>query len=240
MTATGSGTGIAAPADDRPATATPPPPGRLDFGRLVAGLVLITLGTVWLLDVLDVARFRASVVLPALLTAVGVGLMIGSFRGPHPSLITVGILLAVATVFSALVPPEALRGGIGERTYVVDEVTELEPRYRVGLGDLTLDLSRLRLEDHRRVELSVGAGDLLVVVPPETVVTVDASLGAGEIVLFDETANGISVHRTFGPDDPGPAGAGPDGAGPAGAGPDGAGSLELHVDGGAGRIEVRR
>lgn len=209
-----------------PPTAPGPAPAAtgFDFGRVVAGLILAALGVVWLLDATDVVRARAGVVLPALLITVGVALVVGSWQGSHPSLITVGVLLAVATVFGALAPPEALRGGVGQRTYTVETMNQLKARYQVGLGDLTLDLSKLDLTGNRRVEVHAGVGDVVVVIPPEAEVTVDASVGAGEITLFDDDAtNGVSVRRTIRQ-------GGDDGS---------TGSLDLRIELGVGRIEVR-
>lgn len=196
---------------------------RFDYGLIVAGLVLVALGGVWLADVTDVVQLRASLILPGLLTVVGVALVVGSLTGPHPALGAVGILLAVATIFSALSPPEALRGGIGQRSWTVSDVTELKPSYEVGLGDLTLDLSGLTLDGDRAVQASVGAGNLVVEVPPGVTVRVEASVGAGDINLLGERANGLSVKRTINRE----------------GSVDTPGELLLDLQVGAGKIEVR-
>lgn len=195
---------------------------RLDYGHTVAGLVLVVLGAVWLADVADVVQLRASLLLPGLLTVVGVALVVGSLTGPHPGLLTVGVLLALATIFSALSPPEAFRGGIGQRTWTVSDVAELKPSYEVGLGDLTLDLSALTIEGDRSVQVSVGAGNLVVRVPAGVPVRVEASVGAGDISLFGEKANGLSVERTINREGPATA----------------PGQLRLDLEVGAGEIEV--
>jgi predicted membrane protein len=204
--------------------------GGFHLGRIVGGLVLVVLGALWLADVTDVLTLRAAIVLPALLVVVGLALVAGSFQGSHPTLVTIGVLLAVATVFSALSPPEALRGGIGSRRYTVTDPTELRSRYQVGLGDLTLDLSDLTLDHDRAVDVDLGAGDLTVIVPAGLAVTVDARAGAGEIVLFGQREDGLSVERHDSHQ----------GDGQAGGAAHHGGELDLDLEVGAGRIEVRR
>jgi predicted membrane protein len=200
------------------------PRARLHFGQIVVGVVLVVLGVVWLLDVLGAIDLRAAVVLPALLAAVGVALMMGSLRGPHPGLVAAGVVLTVITLFAALTPAEALRGGIGQRRYLVTRAADLRSEYEVGIGDLTLDLSSLDLTSSRSVTVTVGAGDLKVIVPDGIALAVEASSGAGEIVVLDERSDGLSPDVSY--RSPGYAEA--------------VVQLELDLELGAGRIEVRR
>lgn len=197
---------------------------RSNFGLIVTGAVLVVLGGAWLLDALDVVRLRAALILPGLLVLVGLALMIGSFDRPHPGLIPLGVLLTVATVFGALTPPEALQGGVGDRTWVVASAADLRERYEVGVGNLTLDLTQLPLTGTRTVRVAVGAGDLTVIVPSGTAVRAEASVGAGEVIVFDQRSDGLSVRRTVQTD-------GYDNA---------TNRLNLDLQLGTGTIEVRR
>jgi predicted membrane protein len=184
---------------------------------------LFALGTLWLLDLIGVLAVEAEVVIPSLLVAVGVALVLGARSGPHGWLITVGVLLTVATLFSAVAPTEALRGGIGERMHDVASVGDLESQYDLGIGEFTLDLRDLSLETGRTVVVAVGAGGLTVLVPEDLEVRIDATVSAGEIDLFDERADGLSVERSY--ESPGY---------------DVEGGLLLDLSVGAGRIEVAR
>lgn len=59
-----------------------------DAGAFLAGLVFAVLGVLFLLDTLDVARFRFEVVLPGILVALGVAVIAGAVmrsRGGSPS-----------------------------------------------------------------------------------------------------------------------------------------------------------
>ncbi len=73
--------------------------------------------------------------------------------------------------------------------------------------------------------LSIGAGELVVIVPPDVDVAVTASVGVGEVFLFTQQSGGPGIDRTL--TDLG-------GDGPGG------GSLDLTLDAGVGRVEVRR
>jgi hypothetical protein len=63
-------------------------------------------------------------------------------------------------------------------------------------GDITYDLTQLDLSGET-VEMSVdlGAGTLVVEVPDEVTVDLEASVGAGQIDAFGETTGGLSLTR---------------------------------------------
>ncbi len=191
---------------------------------ITTGIVLVLLGAAWLLSITDVIELRAAYVLPALLGVVGLIIAIGSLRRPQPGLIVLGTVLTVATGFAAVAPPEALRGGMGERAYAPTTAAELQSRYELGLGDLTVDLSDLELDEHRRVKVAIGAGNLNITVPEDLPLLITAETGAGEIVLFGEQDDGVGVERTYRSPDYNGAEA----------------RLHIEVDVGAGAIEVER
>lgn len=195
----------------------------LDFGLVVAGLVLLVLGTTWLLDVSGAVDMPAAVVLPSLLTAVGLAVMVGSFQGDHPGLVTTGVLLAVATVFAALAPAEALRGGMGQRDVAVTSPSQLESDYTLAVGQLTLDLRDLELDGARQVDISVGTGKLVVLVPRHLQVSVDAAVTAGEVHILGRRDNGVALHHSYHSNDS-----------------EADDRLHLDIEMGAGSIEVRR
>jgi len=160
-------------------------------------LVLVAAGALWLLDALDVFEVRAALVLPILLGIVGLALVVGSFDGPHSGLVVFGVFLTVAVVLAAVFPPNAFAGGIGERNYRITTQEELEPAYNVGMGAITLDLTDLSLTESTSVDVTVGAGEMLIRLPADVAVAVDASAGAGDVNLLGEQADGISVSRVY-------------------------------------------
>lgn len=194
------------------------------YGSVVLGAILVVVGSLWFLHAVDVIELQAAVVLPAVLAVVGLALIFGAFDGPHSGLVVFGVFLTVAVVASAVTPLEAWRGGVGERRHVVERQADLAPEYRLGMGDMLLDLSDLRLTESTTVRASVGAGTIRIDLPPGLAVSIEASVGAGEIDLFGETSEGIVVSKEY--------------ESPAFNGADVA--LTLDIDVSAGEIEVTR
>jgi predicted membrane protein len=174
-----------------------PAPQRGRYGAIVTGALLMVVGGLWLLDVTDVIELEAAMVLPVALGVIGLALIIGSFNGPHVGLIVAGVFVTIAVVAVAAIPPDAFNGGIGERNIRITNQANLAEQYNVGLGELTLDLSDLSMTESAEIAATVGAGDLTIMLPPEIPVDIDAAAGAGEIDLFGEIDNGISVSDTY-------------------------------------------
>jgi predicted membrane protein len=174
-----------------------PGPKRRPYGATVAGAVLVVVGGLWLFDAIDVIDLRVAFVLPAVLAVIGLALIIGAFDGPHAGLVVAGIFVSIAALAVAAAPPDAFHGGIGERDIRVTDQANLAARYDVGLGELSLDLSDLTMTESAEIDVTVGAGELTILLPPTIPVDIDASAGAGQIDLLGETGDGISVNRTY-------------------------------------------
>jgi hypothetical protein len=186
----------------------------------VLGVVLAALGVVWLLAAVDVFEVDVELWLGVLLVAVGAAVALlpsGIGRG---LLIVLGIVLALAGAAVATVDVD-LSGGIGEDTERPRSAAELEDRYDLGIGSLKLDLTGLELEEDATVDAEVGIGELIVAVPPDATVVVDAHVGAGDIQALGEEEDGFDadVEETF------------DGSGP---------TLTVKADVGMGAIKVQR
>lgn len=170
-----------------------PPSG----GRIAMGALLVVVGAVWMADRLDWIDIGAGMVLPLLVTAVGVTLLVLSFEGEHPGLVTLGVILAVLTLLTAVVPAEGFRGGIGERTYEPATSGAIESPYRLAIGSMQIDLSDLRVEGAVEIEADVGLGELLIIVPDDVAVDIEARSGAGEVRIFGERSDGIDVRDSY-------------------------------------------
>jgi hypothetical protein len=174
----------AAPADQRgPATAT-----------VLLGALLVLVGIGWLLDAAGVGvPWRA--LLPAALIAVGLACVAGAFRGRQHALMVVGVALtvvlsvAVAADWDLDVP---FAGGVGDRTERPTTPAELAS-YELGVGNLTVDLRRLRVPPGTTpVAARVGIGELVVELPQGVSVEVKAVSGLGEVHVLGQEEGGFA------------------------------------------------
>ena len=182
-----------------------PEPRRLSLGRIFAGVLLVAIGVLWLVEEFTDVDIPWSSVLPALLILVGAALMFGAGTGRHGGLVTLGVILSVVVMLSSAIDvlvDVPFSGGVGD-----NEVTPitLESEYRWAIGSMTLDLTEVIALDEvatgdGRVDISVGIGELVVIVPLGVSVWVEADAGLGEVVVFDQTESGVSPEVTVGDD----------------------------------------
>lgn len=179
------------------APAPPEPKPAVPFGRILFGVVLITIGLAWMADRFEWFDIEPGMLLPVALTIVGLGLIVGAFRGSHPGLITLGVVLAVLTVVTAFGPFDGFRGGVGDRTLRVTSASAIDSPYRLAVGNLTLDLRRLEITGPTEITADVGVGKLSVLVPAGTAVEIAGEAGIGEVDLFGDVRNGVGVSHDF-------------------------------------------
>jgi predicted membrane protein len=171
-------------------TSEPPAPRGPSFGTIVTGLILVALGVVWLLSTIDAIDVDLALSVPVALAVVGLAMIIGSFRGSHPGLVTLGVFLTIATLVVSFFPA-GFRGGIGEQNITVTQMEQLEERYDVAIGKIEFDLRSLEITNSVTIELTVGAGEILVRTPEDVALRVDGSVGAGEIQVRGERSEGL-------------------------------------------------
>jgi hypothetical protein len=187
-------------------------------------VLLVGLGVGWLLDVLDVGDFPWEIVLPSALIAVGLALLVAS-RSPtgHGGLMTAGVALTVVLVIGSAID-FPIGGGIGDREHRPASGSEVQGDYRLGIGQMTLDLSNVPTTAGMsvdRVRARLGIGKLVVIVPDTLPVRVEARAGIGNVTVFGLESSGLDVERT------------------ASSGADAAAPLELVLSVGLGQVEVR-
>jgi Cell wall-active antibiotics response 4TMS YvqF len=170
---------------------------RNSFGAILGGAILVLLGGLWMLDVAGAIELKWAIVWPALLTVIGVALIIGAWNGAHSGPVVAGLFLSIAVVAMAAFPLSSFDGGLGNRQYRVTQQTSLASSYEVGVGDLTLDLSDLRMVESATVQVSAGAGNLTVILPSSIPVDINGTVGAGEVDILGETGDGLSVTRHY-------------------------------------------
>jgi len=170
-------------------------------------------------DVVDAAY-------PALaLAVVGVMLVVGAWFGRAGGLILLGLVAAVVLVGTSVAEPRF----DGERRLVETptRALQVEDRYAVPAGQIRVDLSNIRdVErlDGRTIEVAANAGEIVVILPENIDVAIDADIAvAGEVDLLGQQrgGTGVSLERDVdgGVDAP---------------------SMELEIDLVVGKIEVRQ
>lgn len=185
--------GPGAPTMVLPAGSPSPPPQpphpalpkeRSVLGRLTVGVVLLVVGTLIALDLADVIVVEPVAVLASALAVVALGLLVGTLLGRARGLIALGIALVVLLIPVGAVP-DGLRvnRGAGEREYRPTSQTDLADSYELGLGKLTVDLRKLAISGDQNVDISLGMGEVIVLVPLDGAVDVEAQVGAGTIDL---------------------------------------------------------
>lgn len=177
------------------ATAIPPParptrPSRGDgsLAWLTIGAGLIAAGVLWLVD-----RGGAGVEWPdyvALgLAVVGLGVLIGTWRGAGRRLIPLGALLAFALLISAQLPTLSA----GDVRATPASAADVDPAYEHGAGSFLLDLTEIEdptALDGRTISIDQGMGKVEIVVPDDIDVSVGAHVDMGHMAIFDREASG--------------------------------------------------
>jgi phage shock protein PspC (stress-responsive transcriptional regulator) len=108
----------------------------------------------------------------------------------------VALILVAAAVFAAIFHVHLGRG-IGDRNYVVTGTDELRRNYRLGIGDMTVDLSTVRFKvGETDVGTRVDVGDLLVVVPQNVALRVHGDAQLGQVEVLGDSADGRNVDRS--------------------------------------------
>jgi phage shock protein PspC (stress-responsive transcriptional regulator) len=140
----------------------------MGYGAWVAGLVVL-LGLGLVAGALTRRRQARWLVLPALVLAVPLG------------------IVAAADI--------DLRGGFGERTYRPASAAEVPPGYRLGAGRMEIDLRGVDFgRAQRRLDVSLGMGEAVVIVPRNVCVATEANVGAGMARALDRGEGGVDVH----------------------------------------------
>ncbi|MFD4629924.1 PspC domain-containing protein [Streptomyces sp. NPDC058284] len=129
------------------------------------------------------------------LAVFGLGIAISAFLGRTGAgsivlaLVTAGLLAGSAAL------PKNITTHYARTDWIPAAATDVQPRYEVGLGRGTLDLSRIEIGRGRTLTTGaeVGAGDLRVIVPKDATVRLNAEVGVGDIVLPDDKSKDLDI-----------------------------------------------
>lgn len=115
----------------------------------------------------------------------GLGLVAaGLLGGPRWLILPITVLVLPLAVVSAA--DIDLQGGVGEQSYRPTSVAQLRPEYRLGVGQMDLDLRSMALPaGQTEVRVSVGMGEARIRVPSEVCVSTAGQIGVGAADIPD-------------------------------------------------------
>jgi phage shock protein PspC (stress-responsive transcriptional regulator) len=219
--------------DPAPTPSASPPPHptregrRSRIGAATFGIALLVAGAGIALAVSGLAWFSPQHIVGLTLAVLGIGMVAGSFVRGGRGLIGLAVLVSIAGLVLTAVPRGGLSGGFGDLTATPLTSAEVRPVYEHSAGDLTLDLTRLPANSAPvTTSVSNGVGRTTVLVPATADVQYTCDTAAGRISCLGQERSGV----------------GNDTLSDRNLGTDGAGGtrITLHVDNGAGDVEVRR
>jgi phage shock protein PspC (stress-responsive transcriptional regulator) len=133
-------------------------------------------------------------------------LLLGIVLRRTPWSLTGLLVLAVAGIIAFGTTDASLHDGSGERTWTPTQVSDLRSEYRLAFGQGVLDLRRLpALAQSRTVDITLGSGQVQVIVPPAMNTEIVASVHLGQITVDGDRhidgreAGGFGVNRTIFP-----------------------------------------
>ncbi len=216
----------------------PPPPRRLPVTPVTLGLALLAGGVTAVVLLLAGAMSPANLPLlfGVVLAVLGSGLVVGAFVRSGRGLIPIALLLGALTWAVIAAPIDRWeQDGFGELRVAPTTVSGLQPVYRLGAGDVDIDLRGLDLSVPGggpgvpvRSRIELGAGDIEVRVPADADLTLTGSVGVGQMSYEGQDEDSGFGEEVRVVDD---------------LGEDGVRSgrpLVLDISSGAGDVEVRR
>ncbi|HZD71425.1 MAG TPA: LiaF domain-containing protein, partial [Actinomycetes bacterium] len=174
------------------------PRQRSVLGWLTVAAALLAAGIASALDNLGMVDLTPTRTVALVLSVIGVGLLVGSVWGRAWWLILLGLLLVPVMVATSVASDVPLRGTSGDQFERPLAAADVQPRYELSGGHLTLDLGQVDFGGQSRdVTVRMGGGELDVIVPKGQPVTVTSSVGAGQVTLLDRPPRGgISASDT--------------------------------------------
>src|SRR4051794_30217821 len=161
---------------------------RAGFGlALLAVCVILAFGGAW------ATAAGGGVVVAGVIVVLGAWLVASAFIGGARWLILPALALALpAGVVSPAAPDGG--GGVGQRESPPLSPAEVRGPSRLGVGQLVVNLRDATLPaGDRRVHIDLGVGQAVLVVPRGACVASAATVGAGQVSVFNHGSGGVDV-----------------------------------------------
>ncbi len=170
---------------------------RVPIGWLTLGALALAGTLAALLDWFDVVAISTRDLTLIALAICGVALLATTLLGRKLAILGVAAVGAAALLVGSLPDSVSVGSGAGERTIRPASIAELEERYELGAGKLTIDLRQLEdASGETLIEAELGIGELIVLLPRGAAGEVQGHANMGEVELFGRTDSGVSVSRT--------------------------------------------
>jgi phage shock protein PspC (stress-responsive transcriptional regulator) len=130
-------------------------------------------------------------VVAAIVITAGLAVLAGAFLKPVRWLILPAVVLALSagTVSAAGID---IDGGYGERHYRPGTVAELQDLYKIGVGELVVDLRGVDLPaGDTPIAMDVGVGHAQLIVPRNVCVASEAQVGMGAVTVLGRDNGGV-------------------------------------------------
>jgi phage shock protein PspC (stress-responsive transcriptional regulator) len=168
--------------------------------RAVLGIGILVLCCILFIGGALAAAAGPDWLVPAIVIAAGAAVLAGAFMKPIRWLVLPALALALAAGVVAAAGID-LDGGVGEREYRPASTIDLRDRYELGMGDLVVDLRETDLPaGDVPLEMDVGIGEAMVIVPEDVCVATNADVGIGNVRMFAHDNGGIDVDFEDTPD----------------------------------------
>lgn len=213
-----------------PAPPEPEPPAprkRPKIGLMTFAVALIAAGgltAAWLAPGGDGGWLTPAHIVGVVLGVIGLGMVGGSFVRSGRGLIGLAVPLSIIGMGLTAIAPHGWHG-VGEINERPTSIAEVQDSYERSAGTIDLDLTALPESGDVSTTVSVDAGDVTVIVPANADVDLFCRADIGDINCLGRNDSGPDVEKSI-----------------MDHGPDGRGGLSvtLHVEVGAGSVEVRR
>ena len=94
------------------------------------------------------------------------------------TVVVIAILSAVVIAFAWF--DVSLKDGVGNKTYAPTQIQHVHDNYKLGIGELTVDLSSMPTTRPVHVKAHVGIGELRVIVPRDASIVLTTRVKAGD------------------------------------------------------------
>lgn len=140
--------------------------------------------------------FGGGAVVAGIVIVLGLALVAGAFgRGRRWLLVPALVLAAPAAMVQA--SGIEVEGGVGEREYRPATVSDLRGEYRLGAGEMLIDLRGVDFPAGRTVlDVDMGIGAVEIVVPDEVCVSSHVEIGVGAVEQLEHGQDGVDIDWT--------------------------------------------